>query len=118
MKDDNGKYAGQQGTNSKQDKPWLKPYQFKKGQSGNPAGRPPGRTIGDELRRLVTEADSGKMATKLAEVAVQRAERGDFRFWNAIIERLDGRASERIVSAQEEEVIELLPIVLDGGRQL
>lgn len=28
----------------------LKPYQFKKGQSGNPMGRPPGRSLKDRAK--------------------------------------------------------------------
>lgn len=28
----------------------LKPYQFKKGQSGNPLGRPPGRSLKDRAK--------------------------------------------------------------------
>ena len=32
----------------------LKPYQFKKGQSGNPLGRPPGRSLKDRAKAYLS----------------------------------------------------------------
>lgn len=31
----------------------LKPYQFKKGQSGNPAGRPPGKSLKERAKAML-----------------------------------------------------------------
>lgn len=39
-------------TNSKA--PQLLPYQFKKGQSGNPMGRPPGRSLKDRAKAYLS----------------------------------------------------------------
>jgi hypothetical protein len=69
---------------------------FKPGQSGNPKGRPKGRTISNELRKIIEEDDDGKIATALAKKALQCALDGDFRYWNAIIERVDGKIALRL----------------------
>jgi len=47
------------------------------------------------LRRVV-EAEDGRVADALIQVAAQQALRGDHRFWTSIIDRLDGKVPERI----------------------
>lgn len=70
---------------------------WKKGQSGNPGGRPKGRSITAELNKLIAdESSSENVAKALAEEAIKRAKKGDFRFWNAIVERLDGKVVDVI----------------------
>jgi hypothetical protein len=68
---------------------------WKKGQSGNPKGRPKGKTIASLLRQIIEDND-GKIADALAKKAIQSALEGDFRFWNEIIERLDGKVPNRL----------------------
>lgn len=43
--EDEGEEAGEQHLSSTSKAPWLAPYQFKKGQSGNPAGRAKGMSL-------------------------------------------------------------------------
>lgn len=41
----------EQGNNSQADR--IKPFQFKKGQSGNPAGRPPGKSLKERAKAML-----------------------------------------------------------------
>ena len=76
--------------------PWLQQYEFQKGQSGNPGGRPKGVSLQGELRRRLGEGETGdKLVDSLITVALREALRGDFRFWNSIIERVDGKVADR-----------------------
>ena len=66
-----------------------------KGKSGNPKGRPKGKTVSDLLREIFEE-NNDQVAEALAKKAIQHALSGDFRFWNAIIERVDGKVPDKI----------------------
>ena len=77
--------------------PWLEQYRFKKGQSGNPGGRPKGMSIEAEMRKRLSDGESGeRIVESLINVALTQALSGDFRFWNSIIERMDGKVADRI----------------------
>ena len=77
--------------------PWLKKHQFKKGESGNPGGRPKGTSIEAQLRKRLSEGEAGdKLVDSLITVALRQALNGDFRFWNTILERVDGKVADRI----------------------
>ncbi len=81
----------------------LKPW--KKGQSGNPAGRPKGRSITDALRKLLDEGIDGKdLVDALAKKAYAQAMKGDFRFFNMIIERLDGKVTDQVQADQHHTI--------------
>jgi len=75
-------------------------HRFKKGESGNPKGRPKGTGITDKLREIVFK-DDGKVAEELADMARKAAMDGDYRFWNAITERLDGKVPDKIEGTGE-----------------
>jgi hypothetical protein len=62
---------------------------FKPGQSGNPAGKPKGTALTDRLRKIV-EQNEGEVAEALIKAAVKAALKGDFRFWQEIMNRMDG----------------------------
>lgn len=70
----------------------IEGHKFKQGESGNPNGRPKGKSVAAEIKRMVEEAD-GDVAVALASVAMKKALKGDYRYWNAIFEILDGPRS-------------------------
>lgn len=55
----------------------VRPFQWKKGQSGNPGGRPTGKGISAELRDLLDEEHNGqRSAAILAETLLKGALKG------------------------------------------
>ena len=75
-------------------------HQFKPGQSGNPNGRPRGKSITAALRRLVQENPDGQDLEKaLSRVIVKKALEGDHKFVTTILERLDGKVADRLADA-------------------
>ena len=81
----------------------LRPYQFPPGVSGNPKGRPRGRTIRTILREIA-DRDEGKIREALANVAIRRALRGDHKFWKEIHDRMDGTVRQNVHTQVESSV--------------
>ncbi len=69
----------------------LKP--FRKGQSGNPGGRPKKRLIDEALEELLLTEDS-KVAEAIARVLVEKAKRGDLKAIQLVAERVQGRPKQ------------------------
>lgn len=79
---------------------------FQPGQSGNPGGMVPGKSITAALNEMlkdgleVTDKDGitkrVDLAKAMAEQAYQAALKGDHRFWNTILERMEGKVTEDI----------------------
>lgn len=69
-------------------------HRFTSGQSGNPAGRPKGRSVTALLRQVV-EANDGELAERLVRVLIQRALDGDFRAMQEIWNRLEGKPRQQ-----------------------
>lgn len=88
----------QENSKKKLERPWLKEHQFKKGQSGNPGGRPKGSvSIEAELRRRLADGEVGeKIVEGLVTQALKQALGGDYKFFNMILERIDGRIADRL----------------------
>ncbi|MHA1572471.1 MAG: DUF5681 domain-containing protein [Alphaproteobacteria bacterium] len=72
----------------------IAPYRWKKGQSGNPKGRPKEKTLTERLRDRL-DADDGKLADAIVAVLIREAAKGKFPFAKEIIDRIDGRSIER-----------------------
>ena len=52
------------------------------------------------MRQRLGEVDDGKqLVDALVMTAIKKALKGDHRFWNSILERLDGKVADRIAGA-------------------
>lgn len=80
----------------------LKP--FKKGQSGNPKGRPKGTSITSRLKKLCEQAE-GQGYEAIAQAMFKAAMKGDFRFCKEIIDRIDGKIPDKVESDNETKII-------------
>ncbi len=83
----------------KNQKPWL----FKKGQSGNPSGRPEGvknfKTVFEEAVKKIAKEKSLKeceVEIDLVIKAIASARGGNFNYYKDIFDRVYGKASEKI----------------------
>ncbi len=79
----------------------LEPYKFKKGQSGNPSGRPRSAILSDALRCKLAEVDpideSGRTyAEVIAEQIIIRAKAGDVQAIKEIADRVEGKARQTL----------------------
>ena len=87
----------------------LKQFQWKKGQSGNPSGRPKGiPSLEAALRQRLEQSDGEAFMRALVDVAFKKAMKGDHRFWTSILERLDGKVADRIAGADGEGLTVIL----------
>ena len=73
--------------------PWLKPYQYPPGESGNAGGRPKGTSITAELRKIIAEPGKAK---SLAEVLISIAENPHNKYQLAAIEMALNRADGKV----------------------
>jgi hypothetical protein len=70
---------------------------WKKGQSGNPGGRPSipklGRTLGIRLKERVLDND-GHLAEKIITALIQKAVKGDWKAAQLVLEYVEGRPAQ------------------------
>ena len=80
----------------------------------NKKGRPKGRSIQDHLRKILEDEVTGeKLCDALVKSAIDRALKGDFRFWQEIINRIVGKVPNRIADAEGSS----LTFILDEAIQ-
>jgi len=73
--------------------PNIAKYGFKKGQSGNPGGRPALKPLTDAVRRIMKEPEK---ADKLAHAVYMKASKGNIPAARLIWEYLEGKPQENI----------------------
>jgi len=81
--------------------PALMKNRWKPGQSGNPTGRPNGKRLTARLLRAL-DADNGALADALIDVMTARAKKGDFRFFQELYNRTEGKVADRLAGADGE----------------
>jgi len=76
-------------------------HRFKKGKSGNPKGRPRGKTLLTRIQELLDEGDR----EKAAKAFIAQMKRGSFKHINEIIIREEGKVPDRIAGADGGNVV-------------
>ncbi len=87
-------------------KPKPRPTAFKKGQSGNPKGRPPkGSAIAERIRSALTDADWLEIIQK----ATEQAKAGDKAARDFLLDRTEGKPNQKIDITEHDpdEVVEI-----------
>lgn len=80
----------------------LRPYQFKPGQSGNPGGRPKGRSLRTIfVERLEAEVKGGKIPGRtvieaIVDALVRMARKGDLKAIQEVLNRYGGKVTDVI----------------------
>lgn len=92
--DDTAAKASKAQKQRKSNAEYVKPYQWKKGQSGNPGGRPKGSNLTARLRRALAEND-GKLADLVVRRLIVEAGKGKFQHVKEIFDRVDGSVVQR-----------------------
>ncbi len=89
----------------------LAPHRFQKGKSGNPAGRPKGKSVTAALRAVAEQEHNGKPIIELlAERIIKEALSGKFTFAKEVIDRLDGKVPDKaLVETKGEQKIFICP---------
>lgn len=98
-------------TEEKQDKRKTNPNLFKPGQSGNPAGRPPGALNFSTkwIKFIEKVADQNNTTTdqvdeQMLKVAYKQIMSGDHKYWKDIMDRVYGQATQSINVKAELEI--------------
>ena len=81
---------------------------FKKGDPRiNRKGRTPlGTTLAEYLRKIIEETDDGKkqsIADEMMMIAIAKAKRGQFQFWDAIFNRAYGKVPDKVEMQTEDK---------------
>ena len=97
----------------------LKDHRFQKGRSGNPAGRPKGKSVTTALRELSLTQHNGKQLVELlAERIMKEALSGKFTFLKEALERLDGKVADKaVVETKGSQKVYICPSPRTIGEQ-
>lgn len=93
-------------------------HQFKKGQSGNPKGKPKGTLSITKHIRAALEANDHEKAKQLADALIYNAAKGNGAAMKQILDRIDGPVKEELeLTNPDGAMTPLVTIYLpDNGR--
>lgn len=77
-------------------------HKFPPGVSGNPNGRPKGKTVAAEIRKLIADQEERGLdpVGGLAKLAMSKALKGDFRYFDYVREVIEGKRGDGNVGTQ------------------
>ena len=84
--------------------PNLRPP-WKKGESGNPKGRPKGMNVTARLKRILDE-NEGQVSEALAKAIIKAALKGDHKFVTTILDRVEGKVTDKLELDGQMRVVE------------
>lgn len=97
---------------------------FLPGQSGNPNGRPKGRSITSRLRDILEREeingkplrDGKQVADLVAEALIKGARRGDIRHLQELLNRVEGKVPDKhMVTGADGGVLKIKVVYSDAG---
>jgi hypothetical protein len=89
----------------------IEPHKFKKGQSGNPNGRPKAPDIGVALAKVLSEEKDGKTALDAILMALRsKAAKGDVRAAELLMDRAFGKSKNHTDITSNGNTIAVAPI--------
>ena len=96
------------------------PHKYKKGQSGNPKGRPPLRDIKEVLKDLLSqEKNQTQLIDGLMSVVVNKALKGDLKAVEMLLSYTYGKPTQKTeISGAEGEKIDFTINVVQGKENL
>jgi hypothetical protein len=96
------------------------PHKYKKGQSGNPKGRPPLKDIKVVLQDLLSQEKNGtQLIDGLMSVVVNKALKGDLKAVEMLLGYTYGKATQRTeITGAEGEKIDFTINVVQGKENL
>ncbi len=96
------------------------PHKYKKGQSGNPKGRPPLRDIKEVLKDLLSqEKNQTQLIDGLMSVVVNKALKGDLKAVEMLLSYTYGKPTQKTeITGSEGEKIDFTINVVQGKENL
>jgi len=90
----------------------IPPRPFKKGQSGNPKGYSKKKKLLIEFRDYFEQHPEKWDA--MITVAIKAAEKGEFQYWNALVERVKGKVPQKGDDADKKQAPIIIYNVIDN----